>query len=1090
MKKQIFTLLTLLVLCVTGAWAEDVTWTYSFVNGDHTTLNENSNVGTFANKTWTLGYNGLTSGSFSLNYGNNAIKIPNNNAVEYVTFTTSGFAGKKIKEVIVNVKNSSKSSSKGTLLTVSVDGSELTPESGNKTSLTNSSNATDMNVTSTSGTDCSSSLQIKLSQYASEGGNYIQFYVASITVKYEMEAPGAITLPASGIVNGLDNIKVYSEDATTIKYKWTATESEPAEWDNAAATGGEASIPIPNEGGIKYLYVKGNNSLGDGSVSHQQYTIYTTLLHWQFDSSTTAIDSELTANGGTVTIGRKSTSTKTWAVEDATYNAAVPDNMKATGATSKGLKSGSGDLYLQVALTSGNFKVGDIVYVCGYNPWRVSTTDARNADVIASITTGSGSSNYQVGNGTIPVGYESASTLFFDRSSGNTAVAAIKIVRPVDLTPPAYVSSVPAKGATDASIVSPITVTFSENITILNAAKIKLVKTEDDSNVAIETPSASGAVLTVTPSANLANSTEYRLNIEAGAIEDENHNTTTADETITFTTLAYDGNAPLYSSSSPEKGATGVAVDATLTVTYDENIIIEDASQITLKKTSDESVVAIETPEASGAILTITPSSDLANNTGYTLTIGAGALKDGSDNVTTASDVISFTTVKAKLAKPTIVGTSFFKTSRTVTISSIEGATITYSTDGESYSAYPNEGIELDADATIYAKATHDDYLASDAASKKFKKYASLKETADVVSEESTWDWSGISGSVQLKDDGSTFPYKGEAGDIVASNFNGTVFSNVEWGSEFNADALILEAAEYPVRSNYYQGMTAKFITTVPGTVTVWYSNTSNKDVERFLDINGTEYGNKTDGKGSKTADFIETAAIPVTAGLITITGVENHVGTYVHIKKIKFTPLPEPEDPTVVGETVTVPVSANMAGWRSFIGEADQNYTVETGTKVYYASATNSSTNKVTLTEIAEGVPANTPVILYKDGATSITLTKTATAITAPAGNKLQVTIADQNVGSVYRLGYKASDGVGFYKYTSTAAPAGIIYISALDSPANFLGFDFGDTTGIGDVRSKMSDVRGEFFNLAGQKVAQPTKGLYIVNGKKVVLK
>ena len=29
-----------------------------------------------------------------------------------------------------------------------------------------------------------------------------------------------------------------------------------------------------------------------------------------------------------------------------------------------------------------------------------------------------------------------------------------------------------------------------------------------------------------------------------------------------------------------------------------------------------------------------------------------------------------------------------------------------------------------------------------------------------------------------------------------------------------------------------------------------------------------------------------------------------------------------------------------------------------------------------------------------------------------------------------------------------------------------------------------------GIYYNLAGQRVAQPTKGLYIVNGKKVVIK
>lgn len=32
--------------------------------------------------------------------------------------------------------------------------------------------------------------------------------------------------------------------------------------------------------------------------------------------------------------------------------------------------------------------------------------------------------------------------------------------------------------------------------------------------------------------------------------------------------------------------------------------------------------------------------------------------------------------------------------------------------------------------------------------------------------------------------------------------------------------------------------------------------------------------------------------------------------------------------------------------------------------------------------------------------------------------------------------------------------------------------------------------NVEGGGYNLAGQRVAQPTKGLYIVNGRKVVMK
>ena len=34
------------------------------------------------------------------------------------------------------------------------------------------------------------------------------------------------------------------------------------------------------------------------------------------------------------------------------------------------------------------------------------------------------------------------------------------------------------------------------------------------------------------------------------------------------------------------------------------------------------------------------------------------------------------------------------------------------------------------------------------------------------------------------------------------------------------------------------------------------------------------------------------------------------------------------------------------------------------------------------------------------------------------------------------------------------------------------------------------MEDVRSDFYNLNGQRVNQPTKGLYIVNGKMVVIK
>jgi hypothetical protein len=84
-------------------------------------------------------------------------------------------------------------------------------------------------------------------------------------------------------------------------------------------------------------------------------------------------------------------------------------------------------------------------------------------------------------------------------------------------------------------------------------------------------------------------------------------------------------------------------------------------------------------------------------------------------------------------------------------------------------------------------------------------------------------------------------------------------------------------------------------------------------------------------------------------------------------------------------------------------------------------------------------------------------------------------------------------TNGVGFYKakaaganlaahraYLSTAATAGA---------REYLEFAFGETTDITKIENTKQGVEG-YYNLNGQRVAQPQKGLYIVNGKKVVIK
>ena len=121
-------------------------------------------------------------------------------------------------------------------------------------------------------------------------------------------------------------------------------------------------------------------------------------------------------------------------------------------------------------------------------------------------------------------------------------------------------------------------------------------------------------------------------------------------------------------------------------------------------------------------------------------------------------------------------------------------------------------------------------------------------------------------------------------------------------------------------------------------------------------------------------------------------------------------------------------------------------------------------------------GVAVNVPVFdgTSPDDVSGNKMAGSATATTAIAENG----------------GYILSDGV-FQPATAGTLAAGKAYLNIAVSSARELVLDFDDeTTGVDDVRSKMSDARSEYFNLAGQRVAQPTKGLYIVNGKKYVIK
>lgn len=91
----------------------------------------------------------------------------------------------------------------------------------------------------------------------------------------------------------------------------------------------------------------------------------------------------------------------------------------------------------------------------------------------------------------------------------------------------------------------------------------------------------------------------------------------------------------------------------------------------------------------------------------------------------------------------------------------------------------------------------------------------------------------------------------------------------------------------------------------------------------------------------------------------------------------------------------------------------------------------------------------------------------------------------------TIYALG-KIGDNVGFAKVKSgVTIPAGKAYLVINSGAREFIGFGIDDEpTAVKQIESSKMSVKADnqYYNLAGQRVTNPTKGIYIVNGKKII--
>lgn len=195
--------------------------------------------------------------------------------------------------------------------------------------------------------------------------------------------------------------------------------------------------------------------------------------------------------------------------------------------------------------------------------------------------------------------------------------------------------------------------------------------------------------------------------------------------------------------------------------------------------------------------------------------------------------------------------------------------------------------------------------------------------------------------------------------------------------------------------------------------------------------------------------------------------------------------------------KVTSVPVTIKSVGWASVAFPFAVQVPAESGVKAYFAESADDT--RMTLSEITDGIiPANTGVLLAKDGGCTVNLPIVTTTTTYP-DNKLACATAERD-GYVSKANYMLSaktGTVGFLPSTMTLVPANKAFLPAANitsgsGQAQMLSFYIGGTvTGISAATADAHNGTDAYYDLNGRRVLYPAHGIYVTgNGKKVFIK
>ena len=185
-----------------------------------------------------------------------------------------------------------------------------------------------------------------------------------------------------------------------------------------------------------------------------------------------------------------------------------------------------------------------------------------------------------------------------------------------------------------------------------------------------------------------------------------------------------------------------------------------------------------------------------------------------------------------------------------------------------------------------------------------------------------------------------------------------------------------------------------------------------------------------------------------------------------------------------------TETVSVTEAGYATYATKYDVEVPENNDVKVMTVTV-NKGNSTITLNEI----PANTVIpagtgILVKAAQGNHDFVVTSKECAPLKNNSLVAATTDvTSYGDKFFALTKQGEKVGFALVANgVVIPAGKAYLEVPEATAaKFFGLD-GEATGINNVKTAKAD--GAYYTLEGVKTTKPVKGLYIHNGKKIVVK